>query len=34
MTDQTGTARRVYGIPGDGTVLIRPDGYIAAVEMA
>jgi len=34
VTDQTGTARRVYGIPGDGTVLIRPDGHIAAVEMA
>jgi 2-polyprenyl-6-methoxyphenol hydroxylase-like FAD-dependent oxidoreductase len=32
VTDRDGTARRVYGIPGDGTVLVRPDGYIAAVE--
>jgi hypothetical protein len=31
VTDRDGTARRVYGIPGDGTVLVRPDGYIAAL---
>jgi 2-polyprenyl-6-methoxyphenol hydroxylase-like FAD-dependent oxidoreductase len=33
VADDAGAARRVYGIPGDGTVLVRPDGYIAAVEI-
>ncbi|HEX4214298.1 MAG TPA: FAD-dependent monooxygenase [Candidatus Dormibacteraeota bacterium] len=33
VTDPTGTARGEYGLPGDGTVLVRPDGYIAAMKM-
>ena len=33
ITDQDATARRGYDIPGDGTVLIRPDGYIAALNL-
>jgi hypothetical protein len=33
VTDPTGTARRAYGVPGDGTVLVRPDGYVAAVTI-
>jgi hypothetical protein len=30
ITIDDATARRRYGVPGDGWVLVRPDGYVAA----